>query len=346
MNRRRFMGLAAGAVLETGGIRTMPEREKSFVTTRGVVILPSDTETFPWPERAKRAGLTTIGLHLDPVLREAFVKSGKGHAFMASCKRLGLEVEYESHALNNLLPRDLFAKYPEMFRMNDEGRRVPDANLCVSNPDGVNRVCENAASYARRYPPTTHRHFFWTDDGQPMCRCPKCRGLSDSDQALLLENEMLKAIRRNDAMATLAHLVYHGTLDPPSQVKPLPGIFLEFAPIQRNYRQPIRNRDAPEYARLQDALDANLAVFGADNAQVLEYWLDVSFHSNWKRDALARIPWERSITEDDAAYYTGRGIRRITTFAVWLDGAYVERFGDPPLDEYGRILRDIRKKRK
>lgn len=43
--------------------------------------------------------------------------------------RSGLEVEYELHAMNELLPRSLFAAEPLLFRMNEQGERAADANL-------------------------------------------------------------------------------------------------------------------------------------------------------------------------------------------------------------------------
>jgi len=37
-----------------------------------------------------------------------------------------------------------------------------------------------------------------------------------------------------------------------------------------------------------------------------------------------------------------RGIRYITSFAVWIDAAYVAQYGEPPLGEYGARLRGAR----
>jgi hypothetical protein len=41
-------------------------------------------------------------------------------------------------------------------------------------------------------------------------------------------------------------------------------------------------------------------VFPAGTAQVLEYWLDVSRFSQWKRPAV-RLPWRRDVLEADLA---------------------------------------------
>ena len=79
-------------------------------------------------------------------------------------------------------------------------------------------------------------------------------------------------------------------------------------------------------------------MFPKDTAQVLEYWLDVSGFSRWKRPAV-KLPWRRDVFAADVATYRERGIRHVTTFAAWVDAGYKERFGDLGIiDEYGRVL--------
>jgi hypothetical protein len=311
--------------------------------TRGVVLTPGDITTFEWPASAHAAGLTTIATHVTPRQIAAFVATEQGQAFLAECKAIGLEVEHELHAMSDLLPRELFERDPSMFRMNEAGDRVPDSNVCVHSESALQVVCENALLYSEKLPSTTGRYFYWTDDGQPMCRCPECRGLSDSEQALLLENRVLAALRTRIPEATLAHLVYATTLAAPTQVKPEPGVFLEFAPISRLYDRPFRQReggwpDHPSHGELQDRLDENLEVFPKETAQVLEYWLDQSRFAGWNRETAKPIPWHDDVFRDDLGFYRSKGIRHITTFAVWVDGDYLARFGEPPLREYGAGL--------
>jgi hypothetical protein len=92
---------------------------------------------------------------------------------------------------------------------------------------------------------------------------------------------------------------------------------------------------------LCDALDANLAWFGREGAQTLEYWLDLSRFSRWKRENVKQLPWHDDVFRDDLQLYADRGVRHVTTFAAWLDGDYVKRFGDPPVDAYGAGLRAV-----
>lgn len=355
IRRRGFLQKTAGSVLamcglsragtsqETSGMAEdsspSPDPEPFFLT-RGVVVQPVDIKTWTWPEKAKEAGLSTIATHPFPRDIIKFVKTDAWQAFYDACRRKGVQVEHELHAMAHLLPRDLFKKDPSMFPMNKKGERIPSYNLCVHSKAAVEVVCENVVKFARLLPPTTGRHFYWIDDGRPMCRCPKCRGLSDSDQALLLENRMIKAIRRANPRDTLAHLSYHNTLTPPKQIKPEPGIFLEWAPISRRFDTSIGDRSARKghHGQLLDSLTANIEVFGSKDAQVLEYWLDESLFYRANKRKPAKIPWDRRVFLDDLNVYGKLGIRHITTFAVYVNGDYVKRFGEPPLNEYGQGL--------
>jgi hypothetical protein len=306
-----------------------------------VVFAPEDLTLADWPERAKAAGLTTIGIHHQNSPRAVidWIRTDAGRRFLEACGRLGLEVEYELHVMKELLlPRRLFEKSPEFFRMDERGRRQPDANLCVHSPAALDIAAENAVAIAEALRPTTGRYFYWGDDGKPWCRCPQCQGLSDSDQATLLENHLLRALRRHDPRASLAHLAYLNSLSPPARVRPDPGVFLEYAPIKRRYDIPYEKQAGPAQADGLSTLDANLKVFPADTAQVLEYWLDVSRFSRWKRPAV-RLPWRRDVLEADVATYAARGIRHVTSFAVYVDADYRRRYGEPGfIREYEEVL--------
>jgi len=310
--------------------------------TRGVVLIPEDLTLRDWPDRVKQSGLTNVALHHGRSVFEVikFVTSDAGQEFLSRSRRLGLEIEYELHAMNELLPRWMFEKNKSLFRMNEKGERVPDWNLCVHSAQALEVVAENAVAIARLLRPTTGRYFYWGDDGRPGCRCKKCRELSDSEQALVMENCMAKALRRHDSRAQLAHLAYSTTLAAPRQVKPEPGVFLEYAPIARRY-------DIPYTEQMEGRdglgnLDENLRVFPAASAQVLEYWLDVSRFSRWKRPAV-RLPWSRDVFLADLRAYAARGIRHVTSFACYIDADYVRQYGEPrAISEYGAGFRETR----
>ena len=362
MNRRHWLlqsgRYAAIAIAsQSFGFNSFAEEPKRaidapFFRTRGVVLLPEDLEGVDWPRIASNAGLTTIGVHGSPSSVSQFIESEKGHRFLAECRQFELDVEYELHAMKDLLPRTLFETHPQMFRMNEKGERVSDANCCPASREGLEVICENAVKFAKLLHPTTRRYFYWLDDVAPTCRCPQCRGYSDSEQAVIVENAILQSLRKEDARASLSHLAYVGTLPPPKKVAPLPGLFLEFAPIERSWAHPLSEtsvigrtgagREKLSHGQTLELLDANLEVFPKESAQVLEYWLDASLHSQWTRPAKA-VPWNPDVLQSDLATYARRGIRNITTFAAWIDQAYVEKFGPPKfVSEYGTAFAKTR----
>ena len=336
MNRREFLGAAALAAGNVGF--ASPSRFQ----TRGVVLIPFDLTLVRWPEYAARAGLNTIGLHaarrLDVLIR--FVRSDAGQKFVESCRRLGVNVEYELHAMQDLLSREYMHKDTSMFRVDRSGRRTEDYNCCPSHRGALEIIGETAVEVARTLRPTTRRYFFWPDDGREWCHCDKCKGLTSSEQALLVENHILRVLRqRHDPEATVCHLAYGPTLQPPRHVKPKPGVFLEFAPITRRHDRPFAEQTDPSLADRLEVLDANLEVFPRDTAQALEYWLDNSRFSGWQRPA-KKLPWNDDVFRADLREYARRGIRHITSFACFLDADYVKLHGDPwpVIEQYGRGL--------
>lgn len=347
MTRREALGAMAtgiGAAIIHAG-----EPQRRFLTC-GVVLYPWDLSLADWPERAHKAGITAIGLHaarrLDVLVD--FVKSDQGRHFLHACQRLGINIEYEVHALGTFLSREYFAgPDKDMFRMDSTGQRNPDYNCCPSSQRALDIIAEKAVEYGGLLKPTTNRYFFWPDDAREWCSCPKCKGLTSSDQSTLVENTMAIALQKHvRSGAAVSHIAYGPTLNPPGNVPPHKDLFLEFAPIARVYDHPIDDPDvqlggaAPEpesQAGYLDILDANLAVFPCETAQVLEYWLDVSRYSGWKQPVV-KLPWLADVVRADGRAYARRGIRHVTTFATWIDADYVKQFGHPPLKEYVNAL--------
>jgi hypothetical protein len=86
----------------------------------------------------------------------------------------------------------------------------------------------------------------------------------------------------------------------------------------------------------------NLEVFPAETTVVLEYWLDVSMFSWWRKPAV-KLPWNKEVFLSDIDTYAKLGIRNITSFAVFIDDKYLEAYKDVSfLKEYGEELRELR----
>lgn len=331
------------------GCSISEEKDSSVFQTRGIILDVDDLSTVDWPKLAKESGITTIATHITPEQVVKFIQSESGQHFLDECKKYGIEVEHELHAMGDLLPRKLFDEDSTMFRMDEHGKRVREYNLCTHSQKALQIVRDNAVKYSKLLPSTTGRYFYWIDDGVPMCKCPECNEYSDSDLSLIVANNIIKSLREEiDPNATLAHLAYHTTIEAPTKVKPEEGIFLEFAPFHRSFTASLKDTSAfreefeithGDYLRL---LDDNLAVFPVETAQVLEYWLDVSLFSNWKKPAV-KLPWNKEVFLDDMDVYGKRGIKHITTFGVYIDSAYINNYSDLTfLEDYGEGLKNYR----
>lgn len=304
--------------------RATPKAEK-----RGVVVYPDDiTSVGPdeWKRRIDLAGINLIGLHAatsnDPIdTLEAFVKSGAGQDFLSLCAAAGVDVEYELHALECLLPRGLYQEHPEYFRMDENGNRCPDYNMCFSCEEAYEAMRPQIETLLEWVRPTTQRYYFWTDDKVgKFCHCERCAAFSPAEQALIYENRLLSLIREYDPEATLAHLAYQQTLSAPVNVRAEDGVFLEYAPIKRDYRYPLTEEQTA-------ALRANTMAFPAHSQHILEYWLDESMFSRWKKGQPVPLPFETSQASRDIDCYRRHGAADVTCFATWLNGLYISRFG-------------------
>jgi len=310
----------------------------SRIKRRGIVLAPDDF-SLDWVAMAKDSGLNVLGLHMQQQRNDLlpFLESEKGRNIIERAVKLGMDVECEIHAVSLLLPREYFEEHPDWFRMDMTGSRNPDGNFCPASRDALACVCDNARELAGRLVSTTHRYFLWPDDGKLWCHCPECSRLSDSDQNVLVMNHILAALRDADPEATLACLCYHETLAPPNQVKPVQGLFAEWAPIGRCYTHSIDDPNCAHNAKHLAGLRSLFEIFEPAEAQVLEYWMDASKFSRWKRPA-AKLPFVPEIMKSDVACYASLGIESITSFGCFLDADYVSAHGQPPVREYGAIL--------
>lgn len=327
-----FNNIAMGQKAETEGMK-------------GVVLTVPDLSTVDWPSVAHECGLNTIGTHITPSQVAEFIQTEKGQQFLADCKKYNIDVEHQLHAIKDLLPRELFLTDSTMFRVDENGHRNNDFNCCVHSKRALDTICKNVIKYVKLLPATNHRYYYWLDDGKPTCNCKKCAKYTPSEQALIIENAMLKAIRKVDPEAKLAHLAYEITLPAPKKVKPAKGIFLEFAPILRRWDTPLSDLKATntrKYVMTHEEnlkhLEENLKVFGVKDAVVLEYWVDVSLFSQWKQPAVD-LPWRRDVFESDLHTYDSYGLKNFTSFAVYMDSTYFSKYPAMQyLKEYGEGL--------
>lgn len=309
-----------------------------------VLINPSDIGA-EWLDIFLSSGADILGIH--PVAGRAgekhllalleTVKTDEFRSFIDKVNAAGKKTEYQIHAMSHLLPRDLFSSHPEYFRVDESGKRTAEFNLCPSSEDALRIVSENARVLASQLYGSSEKYYFWTDDVKgSFCRCEKCRGLSPSDQAMMIYNAILAGVRKFRGDAKVCYLAYQDAMLPPSAVKKSDGVFLEFAPIDRDLSLPLT---AEKNAETRRVLAPLLDFFGRKDSRVLEYWVDNSLFCKWSLP-YRKLPFYPEVIAADAEYYTSLGFEGLSSFACFLGPAYIKEFGTPPINEFIRLLNE------
>jgi len=313
----------------------------------GLIIFFDETDA-AYARQIAKLDLDIIGIHpwggaqsresIDLTLER--IKTDEYREFARIIRESGKKTEFEAHVHSWLLPKELFAEHPLWFRQDASGKRNSDYNMCVSNREGLEYLAAGAEKLAGLLVSDTSDYYWWSDDagGDCFCHCPECAKLSLSDQYLIWCNTVLKGIRRKDPKARLCYLAYFGTMKRPETVRPAEGIFLEFAPIRRDSFIPIDNPDCEknrdEIVHLKETLD----FFGAKNSRVLEYWLDNSRFSQWKKP-LRKMQFDTEIMSRDVRYYKSLGFESLTCFACSLGTEYQKEYSPPDFNAYAALLR-------
>lgn len=315
------------------------------ILRRGILVHPEDL-TFDWIGRMARARLNTLGLH--PVggrlAHESLQRAIDLHMtplmrrMIGEAAEKGINVEYEAHVMGWLMPRHLFVRHPGWFRMDENGERAADFNMCASDNEALDYLAERTALLARLLDTGARKYYFWTDDVRGYsCHCEKCRELSPSDQQLRLVNAMLRGLKAYDSRAQLCYLAYHDALEAPRSVTPEDGVFLEYAPIDRDHHRPINDPECVKNVQQAAPLESLIEFFGTKGARVLDYWMDNSLFSNWTKPP-KEFRLDAAVMENDAAFYAGLGFEELTSFGCYLGPDYDALFGRYDLTEYGGIM--------
>ena len=296
-----------------------------------------------WLEILKKSKINTLGIHpvggraapkhLEALLQ--IVKTTEFRRFIDDVHALGIDVEYQIHAMSCLLPRELFDAHPEYFRINENGERTPEFNLCPSNDEALGIVEKNAQRLAEQLYGSSEKYYFWTDDVRgSYCHCEKCKKLTPSDQAMLIYNAILRGIKKFRPNAEHCFLAYQDATDPPKNVKADEGILLEFAPIDRDSFAPLSDE---KNAAATEPIPALIDFFGKKNSRVLEYWIDNSRYCEWKMP-YKKLPFMPDVISKDAELYKRFGFEGLSSFACYLGKDYMALFGTPPIKEFAEII--------
>ncbi|MFA6292335.1 MAG: DUF4838 domain-containing protein, partial [Victivallales bacterium] len=149
-------------------------------------------------------------------------------------EELGIRLEVGGHGLSKMLPRELFAEKPEMFRMfqpeDFNGKRLGDSNFCITNHEARKTVKDNFRKKLDSAKGAYGIHA-WADDlpAGGWCLCPCCRSFSPEDQSMMAMNLLAETARESRSALRIANIAYHDTMFPGINISPAAECFLLFA---------------------------------------------------------------------------------------------------------------------
>ena len=308
---------------------------------RTLLIHPRELDD-AWVRQAIELRLDGLGLHpVGGAQAHAALEDMLGlfddPAYMKRLETLesaGVRVTYEMHALRYLMPKSMLENNPDWRRTDAAGARVDDRNFCPSRAGALCYLSDSAEKLWRRLPFQPRRAALWLDDGQDaFCHCPRCKGLSPSDQQLIALQAILRGIRRVRPDATLAYLAYYETLPAPTRRDLREGLYLQFAPYQRDLTRPLTDPGSAENRSQTEHLHDLLGFFGTGGATALDYWYDNSLLSHYTKPPRRLTP-ENDVVRADRAFYASLGFQRISSFACYLGPDYRALYGPPDLSAF------------
>jgi len=235
------------------------------------------------------------------------------------------------HSVPLMLPKELFASKPELFRMDQTGKRVPDGNVCVSNPETVKLCADVVMKWFRDHPESEYFTVMGQDIwGGAWCSCDKCKPYTASEQNVILINGIHQILRKQGVKGRCAYAAYRDTLRCDlNRVRMDSEVRVGYAPRERSYGHGLADASSERnrwfWNNLMEWRRKHSGPIG-----ITDYYHDcILFYS-------FAVPTVRVITEDMRAYsklnVVGTGSYMMGRFSWYTYG--------PSLYVYGRLSWD------
>ncbi|HPU86475.1 MAG TPA: DUF4838 domain-containing protein [Candidatus Latescibacteria bacterium] len=166
--------------------------------------------------------------------------------------RHGGKVRYGTfvHTFETLLPvAKHFAEHPEWYSEID-GKRISERpQLCLTNPQVLEKVIEGVRGWIRAMPEATIFSVSQNDWTNP-CQCAKCREIDEREgtpQGSILQfvNKVAEAIEDEAPHVAIDTLAYWYSRKPPKTLKPRRNVIIRLCSIECCFAHPLES-DCPE----------------------------------------------------------------------------------------------------
>ena len=217
------------------------------------------------------------------------------------------------HTFDRLVPSsEYFATHPEYFSFFG-GRRIPNGQLCLSNPDVFSLLTKHLREMIAKQP-SAHTWSVSQNDNANECQCTQCRALDErfggSSGAVL---DFVNRVAAEFPDKTISTLAYWYTRGAPAHVRPAANVNIMFCSIECNRSQPIATDSTSASFR------RDLENWGALTDNILVWDYVVQF-----RNLVSPFPNLR-VLKPNIQYFAAHNVRKMFQQGC---GANVGEFGE------------------
>lgn len=168
------------------------------------------------------------------------------------------------HNWQHIIPAGAhFEAHPEWFPLV-KGRRQPEGQLCLSNPEVLARLTDYALQGAAQMAENPNVMFIdmTQNDGYGWCECDACRAIDDRDPSthadivLWAINQIAETVKRQYPQAVLFTFAYAGSAGLPNWIAPADNVMIEQTNYCFNYGASFLNPNSGRGKLYREQIDA------------------------------------------------------------------------------------------
>ncbi len=210
------------------------------------------------------------------------------------------------HNWQHIIPAErYFEAHPEWFPLI-RGERRPQGQLCLSNPEVLQRLTDYALAGAAQMAENPNVMFIdmTQNDGAGWCECERCRAIDDRDPSthadivLWAINQIADTVKQQYPQAVLFTFAYAGSAGLPSWISPAENVMIEQTNYCYNYGGSFLNPKSGPGTRYRAQIDAWAPVTALHG--IYEYF---GFY-NW----LEALPVTLYRLSEEVPYYKQLGV--------------------------------------
>lgn len=154
-----------------------------------------------------------------------------------------IEAYWNAHTMGQLLPSgEFFEKHPEYFSLRD-GKRIPNGQLCLSNPE-VLEICKTHLADVMRKNPLFRIYSLSQNDNFSFCQCSECTAIAEqyggqSGLMVWFVNQVADAVRDEFPDKFVGTFAYQYTRQPPKGIVPRNNVVIRLCSIECCFAHPL-----------------------------------------------------------------------------------------------------------